>query len=152
MTKYIVILLLTFASACKATDYATAEETAQMAELREQGDEAGLAALEDSIAERTVGGVVDLIDSFVPAPLEPFKGWLVGLGAMVAFKRPRKRLKQAIKSAASLNFKEAGMDLMKTVGLKHSSDDPKVLMEAAAKVAEASGDTDSATRIRSTIV
>lgn len=157
----ISLAILVPLAACKTDDVATPVELQTIATLNEQeaaalaaGDEAGAAAaasqrgaLETSIAERAVGGVIDTIDAFVPVPLQPWRNQLAGLGALLLFKRPRKHIVAGVKQLAKADFKDFGKSTLKAVGLLHSEGSPVSVLQVAAASARKAGDTDLADAI-----
>lgn len=84
---------------------AQAETPADVAAIESAIEEtqAQRAALETSIAERAVGGIIDTIDAFIPIPLQPWKTQLSMLGALLAFRRPRQHLGRGVRSLTRLH-------------------------------------------------
>ncbi len=155
-----MIVLVTFAltgvalvDGCSTTAVATLEEQVVSATLAEQlaaaeaaGDQAEIdritaliAQHNTNIAERAVGGFIDVIDPWVPAPLQPFKEVLAGFGALALFKRPRKHLIKGVKSLAKLDVKDAGASALKSIGLFHSSGESLAVLRVASTNARKEG-------------
>ncbi len=168
MKTYLVSIALAATmsiSSCQLLSSLTASESAQIAALEVEVEDAvavgdmeaaqaaadKLATLEADIGERAMGVAVDFIDPFVPVPLQPFKEWIIGLGGMMMFKRPRKRLRDAAKSLMRLDLKGVMGQTLAAVGLKHSSSDPIAIMKGAAAQARKAGDVKGAIAIQEAI-
>jgi hypothetical protein len=96
----LVAVLALAAPACNVMDRATPEEVQTIEDLREENtpeSNAEADALEKSIAERAVRGIVKFIDPLIPVPLEVFTPMV----AMLAFKRVRRTTVKSIKTVAS---------------------------------------------------
>ena len=102
-------------------------------EAVEAGDQDAVDAIDRSIAERAVGGIVGIIDPFIPAPIQPF----VPLLATLFFKRVRRTAVKSLKDVGTVasnaikgDFKQAGTAVgdaidstLSIVGLKDSRND-----------------------------
>lgn len=134
--KFLVPMLLALPlGACSTMNHQTpleADQREQIVAAIEAAEAAGnedevqrleaiLGQHDTSVAERAVGGVIDAIDPWVPAPLQPFKEVLAAAGALALFKRPRKHLVNGVKAVGRLNLKDAGADVLKAVGMLHST-------------------------------
>lgn len=93
----LVAALALAASACKTEQVATPAEQAALVELVAAGDVEGAEALERSIAERAVGGFIEIIDPLIPFPLKVF----TGLAASLLFPRVRRTTLSSLKKVAN---------------------------------------------------
>ena len=152
MKLFVLVAVLAFVTpACSTTSVATPEEAAARSEAVEAGDQDAVDAIDRSIAERAVGGVVGLVDPFIPAPLQPF----VPLLATLFFKRVRrttvkslKEIGNVAKNAITGDFKEAGSAIgqavestLSIVGFKDSRNDTADDLQAWADSVRATNPT-----------
>jgi hypothetical protein len=87
------------------------------------------------IRQRTEGTLLGTALPFLPAPVRENLPLISPLLALL-WKRPREHAGKAVKSALKLNVGEMLLDLARAMGLRHTTDDPKELVAAAASVAK----------------
>lgn len=152
MKQILLVAVLAFAApACKTDQVATPAEQAEMVVLVEAGDVEGAEALERSIAERAVGGFIEIIDPLIPFPMKVF----TGLIAAALFPRVRRTTLSSVKKVADTTIKlikgdwknagtaigEAVNDTLSIVGLVDSRNATSDDMQAWADDVRASDPT-----------
>lgn len=89
----------------------------------------------EAIRKRTVDGPSGIISPFLVgtplAPFAPFIPVIAALGGQLAFKRSRTHLKGSLKQLAKFQVGDAFLSYLKTLGLKHSNEDPVEVLKGA---------------------
>lgn len=148
-----------FAAAVQANDAEAQAAALQRMKDAESAWGEALNGLKATIAESSA--IVDAAQRRAGAPIvegskllglpSPLVELVAGFGIPLAFDRSRKHLRDTLLNAIKGNFREAVLGPLRAVGLVHSSYDPRVLLEAAAKQARDKGDLELEAKIRATL-
>ena len=90
------------------------------------------ALMEGAVSDR-IGGFLNMVAPFIPAPAQPLIPFASTLLVFAASSRARKHTGKALASLAKGNLADMAAALLKAAGASHSSPTTKVVAEAEAK-------------------